>query len=235
MNVWRSASACLLLRGHLGLVGVLELRLDDHRAGVIAASARRRPARRRRSAPRARPPALRPLLRRGDLGVDRHALVVRRRGRARDVDLGLRRRLLRALLLLGVSSTTSIAERLRALDDHRLGAVLVVAGLEDIFLVDLARRPRRRRGRARAGSRGTRRPRTARTRAPRCCSAPPTCASARPIACSTSRMRSGVAITTATTRPTHASSAVPAVLITARRISARCSPIAPPGPCPATR
>ena len=67
------------------------------------------------------------------------------------------------------------------------------------------------------------------------CRARPTRPSARPMPWSTSRMRSGVATTTATTRPTHASSAVPAVLITARRISARCSPIAPPGPWPGDR
>ncbi len=63
----------------------------------------------------------------------------------------------------------------------------------------------------------------------------PTARAPLPSRYRTSRMRSGVATTTATTRPTIASIAVPAVLITARRISARCSPIAPPGPCPATR
>ena len=48
-------------------------------------------------------------------------------------------------------------------------------------------------------------------------------------------MRSGVATTTATASAMHATSAVPAVEINARKISAMCSPSAPPGPCPAMR
>jgi hypothetical protein len=33
MNVWRSASAAFSFGGHRRLVGALELRLEDHRAG----------------------------------------------------------------------------------------------------------------------------------------------------------------------------------------------------------